>query len=122
MAGSLRTPPYFTHFREVLFPNVSVPIFAFEQLPLGEASKPEGCDIHGVGFSVEYQLDQACACGRGGLETCTAQTAGEIETIRSRRAVDGALVGGDAIASHMDGMQAALFNFGDPLNHRIDEF
>ena len=36
-----------------LFPNISIPIFAFEQLPFGEAFEAEGCDIHGFGFAIE---------------------------------------------------------------------
>ncbi len=56
------------------------------------------------------------------LKPVPLKPAGEIETIGTRRAVDGALVGGDAIAPHMDGMQAALFDFGNTLNHRINEF
>ena len=101
---------------------MTVAIFAFQQLPFGEATESKRRYIHSFWRAIENQLNQTCARGWGGLEARAAQTAGEIETVGTRRAVDGALVGGDAVAPHVDGVQAALFDFGNALNHRINEF
>ena len=105
-----------------LFPNVSVGVFAFEQFPFHETFKAEGSDVYGFGFAVEDELDQAGARGGGGLEAGAAQPAGQIETVGTCRAVDGALVGGQPVASHVDGLQAALFDLGNALDHIVDEF
>jgi hypothetical protein len=101
---------------------VTIPIFTFQQLPIGEATESKWRDIHGFGRAIENQLDQTRARGGGGLEARAAQAAGEIETVGTRRAVDGALVGGDTVTSHVDGVQAALFDLRNALNHRINEF
>lgn len=42
-----------------LFPDVSVAVFAFEQLPFGEAFKAEGRDVHGVGCAIEDEFGHA---------------------------------------------------------------
>ena len=101
---------------------MSVSILAFDQLSLSEAFEAEGGDVYGFGRAVENELHQAGACGGGGLEAGTAQPAGEIEPVDSRAAVDGALVGRDAVPPDVDGMQAALFDLGNALHHVIDEF
>src|SRR5687768_878522 len=101
---------------------MTVAVFAFEQLAFGEASKSKWRDVHGFGRAIQNQLHQTCARSGGGLEACAAQAAGEIETIGTRCAVDSALVRGDAIAPHVDRVQAALFDLGDSLDHRINEF
>ena len=56
------------------------------------------------------------------LKPVPLKPAGEIETVGTRRAVDGALVGGDAVAPHVDGVQAALFDLRDAPDHAIDQF
>ena len=99
-----------------------VSVFAFDQFTFGEAFEAEGRDVHGFGCAIEDQLHQTGARGGGGLEACAAQPAGEIETVQTRRAVDGALVGGDAVAPDVDGVQAALFDLRDALDHVIDQF
>jgi hypothetical protein len=104
-----------------LLPDVPIPVFAFDQLSLGEAFEAEGSDVHGFGRAVQDQLDQAGACRGRGLETGPAQPAGQVETVQPRGAVDGPLVGGDAIPSHVDRVQAALFDLGDALDHLVDQ-
>ncbi len=99
-----------------------VPVFAFDQFPFGEAFEAEGRDVHGPERAVEDQLDQTGARRGRGLETCAAQPAGEIEAVQSRAAVDGALVGCDAVAPDVDGVQAALFDLWNTLDHLVDQF
>jgi hypothetical protein len=98
-----------------------IPIFAFEQFPFSEAFKAEGRDVHGFGCAVEDKFDQTRARGGGRLEACAAQPAGEIKPVQPRGAVDGALVGRDAVAPDVDGVQAALFDFGNTLHHLVDQ-
>ena len=45
-----------------LFPNMSVAVFAFEQLTLGEASKAEGCDVHGFERPIEADPQVKITC------------------------------------------------------------
>ena len=99
-----------------------IPVFAFEQLPFGEATKSKRRDVHGFGRAIEDEFDKARARGGGGLEACAAQPAGEIKPVQPRGAVDGALVGRDAVAPHVDGVQAALFDFRDALYHLVNQF
>ena len=98
-----------------------VPVFAFDQVSFGEAFEAEGCDVYSLGNTIQDQLYKAGARRRGGLEACAAQPAGEVEAVQSGGAVDRALVGGDAIPPDVDGVQAALFDLGNALDHGIDE-
>ena len=98
-----------------------VPVFAFDQLPLGKAFEAEGTDVYGFGRAVEDELHKAGTRGGGGLETGAAQPAGEIETVQPRAAIDSALVRCDPIPPDVDGVQAALFKLGDTLNHLVDQ-
>ena len=101
---------------------MSVSIFAFDQFSFGEAFEAERGDVYGFGCAVEDEFDEAGTRGGGGLEARAAQPTGEVETLQPRGAVDGALVGGDAVAPNVDGMQAALFDPGNALHHVINEF
>ena len=75
---------------QYLFPNMSIAVFAFEQLPCGEAFKAEGRDVHGFGRAVENEFDQANARDRGSLEACAAQSADEIKPVQARGTAGGA--------------------------------
>src|SRR5687768_7906051 len=99
-----------------------VPVFAFNQFALGEAFEAEGSDVHGFGCAVEDEVDQAGARGGGGLEACTAQSTGEIETVQPGGTIDRALVRADPIAPDVDRVQAALFDLWNTLDHLVDEF
>ena len=56
-----------------------IPVFAFEQLPIGEATESKRCDIYSFGCSIQNQLHHARARRGRGLEACAAQPAGEIK-------------------------------------------
>jgi hypothetical protein len=47
---------------------MTIPILAFQQFAFSETLKTERSHIHCSGFTIEHPLNQAGACGRGGLE------------------------------------------------------
>ncbi len=55
------------------------------------------------------KINFARASRRGCFESGAAQVAGEVEAAQFRAAVDGALVGGDAVAPDVDGVRPILF-------------
>ena len=108
------------HTCKDLFPNMTVAVFAFQQLPFSEASKSKWRNVHGFGCAIQDQLRQTCTRGRRGLEARAAQPTGEIKPVQPRRAIDGALIGRDPIPPHVDRVQAALFDPGNTLHHLVN--
>jgi hypothetical protein len=89
---------------EDLFPNMPVPVFAFEQLAFGEALKAKGCDVHGSRRAVEDEFDEAGTRRGGSFEACAAQPARKMKSVQPGSAIDSPLVRGNAIAPNMDGV------------------
>lgn len=106
----------------LLLPNMPIPKLSLQQLSFGEATESKRRDVHRFGRAIENQFHHAGARGGRGFESRAAQPASEIKAFNIRAAVNGALVGRDAVAPNVDGVQAALLDLRDALNHLVDQF
>jgi hypothetical protein len=95
-------------------------MFAHEVLTFGKPHSCEGGYVNRLGTAVKDQFGHTKANSGSDLETRTAKTAGQVESLRSRLAKDGTLVRGYAVNAAMRAMQGTTLHQRDTLTDALN--